>query len=52
MKLSGDGANIAAKATMVVLTFSLPGLAENVLSAAGNNNCIQVHVHNYTLYYT
>ena len=44
MKMSGDGANIAAKATMVFLTFSFPGIAENVLSAAGNN-CIQVHVH-------
>ena len=44
MKLSGDGANIAAKATMAFLTFSFSGIAENVLSAAGNN-CIQVHVH-------
>ena len=35
MKLSGDGANIAASATMVFLTFSFPDLAGNVLSAAG-----------------
>ena len=33
--LSGDGANIAASATMVFLTFSFPGLPENVMSAAG-----------------
>ena len=44
MKLSGDGANIAAKATMVFLTFSFPGIAENVLSAAGNNK-VHVHIH-------
>ena len=35
MKLSCDGANIAASDTMVFLTFSFPGLAGNVLSAAG-----------------
>ena len=35
VKLSGDGANIAASATMVFLTFSFLGLEQNVLSAAG-----------------
>ena len=35
IKFSGDGAAIAASATMVFLTFSFPGLADNVLSAAG-----------------
>ena len=35
VKLSGDGANIAASATVVFLTFSFPGLEQNVLSAAG-----------------
>ena len=35
LKLSGDGAKIAATSSMVFLTFSFPGLADNVLSAAG-----------------
>ena len=35
IKFSGDGAVIAASATMVFLTFSFPGLANNVLSATG-----------------
>ena len=35
VKFSGDGTNIAASATIVFLTFSFPGLEENVLSAAG-----------------
>lgn len=35
VKFSGDGAAIAASATMVFLTFSFPGLADNVLSATG-----------------
>ena len=35
VKFSGDGAVIAASASMVFLTFSFPGLSENVLSAAG-----------------
>ena len=34
VKLSGDGASIITSSTMVFLTFSFPGLAENVLSAA------------------
>ncbi len=38
-KFSGDGANIAASATIVFLTFSFPGLKENVLSAAGKKKC-------------
>ena len=38
VKLAGDGANIAASATMVSLTFSFPGLVENVLSAAGKGS--------------
>ncbi|CAI8021783.1 Long-chain-fatty-acid--CoA ligase ACSBG2 [Geodia barretti] len=33
VKFSGDGAVIASSATMVFLTFSFPGLSENVLSA-------------------
>ena len=41
-KLSGDGATIAASATLVFLTFSFPGLADNVLSAAGTRI---THVH-------
>ena len=35
VKLSGDGAVIAAAASLVFLTFSSPSLAENVLSATG-----------------
>lgn len=35
VKLSGDGAVIAASSTMVFLTFSFPGLSQNVLSARG-----------------
>ena len=35
VKFSGDGAVIASSATMVFLTFSFPGLSENVLSAIG-----------------
>ena len=34
LKLSGDGAKIAATSSMVFLTFSFPRLADNVLSAA------------------
>jgi hypothetical protein len=41
MKLSGDGAVIAASATMVFLTFSFPGLCENVLSAAGQLHTVR-----------
>ena len=42
VKLSGDGANIAASATMVFLTFSFPDLEQNVLSAAGNIYTAQI----------
>ena len=56
VKLSGDGANIASSSTMVFLTFSFPGLAENVLSAAGrgiytlyNPSSSYIHVYVYHL---
>ena len=38
VKLLGDGANIAASATMVFLTFSFPRLTKNVFSAAGRTS--------------
>ena len=43
LKLTGDGAAIAASAMMVFLTFSFPRLADNVLSAAGIRRHYIIH---------
>ena len=44
VKISGDGAKFSSSSSFLLLTFSLPGTSENVLSSAGM--CM------YTLYVT
>ena len=44
VKISGDGAKFSSSSSFLLLTFSLPGTSENVLSSAG--------VCMYTLYVT
>ena len=44
VKISGDGAKFSSLSSFLLLTFSLPGTSENVLSSAGM--CM------YTLYVT
>ena len=35
VKISGDGAKFSSSSSFLLLTFSLPGTTENVLSSAG-----------------
>ena len=35
VKISGDGAKFSSSSSFLLLTFSLPGTSENVLSSAG-----------------
>ena len=51
IKLSGDGAVIAASSTMVFLTFSFPDLSENVLSAKVNK-WLSVDIYYNNLWHT
>ena len=43
VKISGDGAKFSSSSSFLLLTFSLPGTLENVLSSAGTCTCM----HNY-----
>ena len=38
MKFSGDGARFSSSSSFLLLSFSLPGTASNVLSGAGRSN--------------
>ncbi len=54
VKLSGDGARLSRSSTLVLLSFSLPGLQTNMLAASGkvhnnNNDSNKVLIHKYTL---
>ena len=40
VKISGDGAKFSSSSNFLLLTFSLPGTTENVLSSAGTYTCM------------
>ena len=51
VKISGDGARFSSSLSFLLLSFSLPGTSENVLSGAGT--CTIVHVsHAFNLHLT
>ena len=44
VKISGDGAKFSSSSNFLLLSFSLPGTTENVLSSAGTWMCTYIIV--------
>ena len=45
VKISGDGARFSSSSSFLLLSFSLPGSSENVLSSAGIMYMYNVYIH-------